>query len=636
MTCVKADFRAFRNQRKNAARQKEANIHRGDAEIFAALPDKNIIDVQVALYFQTWETAYRILHEPSFWKEYHSFWEKGPDSHDQTSFAVILLLIVATTKCVTPKDDVFLGDTTADRQAASDLIEICESWIQTQPRKRLTLSFFQIQCLAMLARRGNCVKLKQDWAASGDLFRLALGSGMHRDQSLLASGKVSEFEKEMKKRLWTTIMEFELQSSLEHGLPSSLTGLYFDTPAPANLPDDAFSSDSQEIPASRPIKHFTSASFLTITLSSLPFRIHLAQLLNNPSNDLRYSDVLHYDAQIHSVLSSLPSWPEDRAMIPTALLQLQLHQFLLILHKDHAKLAPTNQRYAYSFTACVDAASSIMATHSELVGKGILALNNLRNDVARVGLTLSEIVYHNCVQHGPLRSSAPPPNNTETHFADLQTHFGDPRSVGGWAPPDTRLMLTVLPQEPSLARTLCASSTEILERSRHIFEQKVMRLGTGYMECWLLCAAIGMLPGAPSPATSIAYVTNVNDDILSRGRLALDRFTTMTTRVLALQKDPGSTFAVSLRNTMASASPSHGRTPSASTGAVGQAGAFGATPVGTGQSPLPMMSTMNQGVGSTDGPKEMSGPFDALQDMQVDLGGWSFPDFWAFDFGGDF
>jgi hypothetical protein len=37
-----------------------------------------------------------------------------------------------------------------------------------------------------------------------------------------------------------------------------------------------------------------------------------------------------------------------------------------------------------------------------------------------------------------------------------------------------------------------------------------------------------------------------------------------------------------------------------------------------------------------DGAKDMNGTFDVLQDMQVDMSGWSFPDFWAFDLGGDF
>jgi hypothetical protein len=36
------------------------------------------------------------------------------------------------------------------------------------------------------------------------------------------------------------------------------------------------------------------------------------------------------------------------------------------------------------------------------------------------------------------------------------------------------------------------------------------------------------------------------------------------------------------------------------------------------------------------GAKDTTGSFDALQDMQIDMSGWSFSDFWAFDLGGDF
>ncbi|KAF1845580.1 uncharacterized protein K460DRAFT_283904 [Cucurbitaria berberidis CBS 394.84] len=634
ITRVKTDFKAFRDRRKIASKRPGAITQGTDEEVLAALPERNIVDVHVALYFQTWETTYRVLHEPSFWSEYSSFWEQRHGDHGQPGFAVILLLIVATSKCLNPKDDDFMGDTTADRQIASNLIGICESWIGRQSRKRMTLLFFQLQCLALVAKRVNCVKLKQDWVTSGDLVRLALASGLHRDASLLASGKISEFEKEMKKRLWVTVTELELQSSLESGLQSSLTNLYFDAPAPANLPDDAFSIDTSEIPASRPILHFTSASYLSVALKSLPLRIHLAQLLNNPSTELRYSDILHYDAQVHSLLSALPSWEGDRAVLPAALLQLQLRQYLLLLHQPYAKLAVKNQRYMHSFITCVDVAGAMIATHDDLVAKGILALNNFRNDVVRVGLTLAQVVYHNCVQYGPMKPSALAPNMTESHFADPQ--IGDLPSTNGWTSPDNLLMLAALPQEPFLARTLCASSVEILERSRQIFEQKVMRLGTGYMEFWLLSAAVGMLPSAPSPATSIAYVTNTSDDIHSRCKITLDRFTTLLFRVLALQKDPGNGFALSLRDTMASISPSEGHTPILSAGAVYSRGGLGATPTTTSHASCSEIPGMNIGSVTTDGSKDMTGPFDALQDMQVDLGGWSFPDFWAFDFGGDF
>jgi hypothetical protein len=297
---------------------------------------------------------------------------------------------------------------------------------------------------------------------------------------------MSPFDEQMKKRLWVTVMELELQSSIESGIQSGLTGLYFDTPAPANLADEAFSPDMQEVPLGQSVEYFTSASYLTITLKSLSLRIHLTHLLNTPSSALHYTDVLHYDAQIRSALATLPVWNNDCALIPSTLLRLQLRQYLLLLHKPYAKLAYTNDRYLYSFTTCVDTCSSLVAMHDRLISKGTLALNNFRNDIIRAGLALSQIVYQNCARR-KVKSSASYAADSETQHVDHHTHFADlplsKRAVGSDSRMD--LYLAVLPQEPFLARTLCASSIDILERARQIFEVKVFRLGTGYMECWL-------------------------------------------------------------------------------------------------------------------------------------------------------
>jgi hypothetical protein len=201
---VKIDFKAFRDRRKRRAKEIEST-QGTDEQVFAVMPDRHITDVQVIQYFETWETTYRILHKPCFMREYQAFRQQQQDEHTQAGFAVLLVLMVAINKCLTRKDDVFAGDTTVDRQEASSLINICSAWISRQPRKRLTLQFFQLHCLLLLAKRINCVDLKQDWIAAGDLVRLAIASGMHRDPSMLAN--VSPFEKEMKKRLWLTIVE---------------------------------------------------------------------------------------------------------------------------------------------------------------------------------------------------------------------------------------------------------------------------------------------------------------------------------------------------------------------------------------------------------------------------------------------
>lgn len=612
------------------------------------------MDVHITLYFQTWETTYRILHEPSFWKEYDIFWKQKSAGLGLPSFAVMLVLMIASTKCLLPKDDVFEGDTTADRQAASSLIELCETWVGRQPRKRLTLQFFQLRILFLFAKRVNCVGLKQgtspelrslsiadnylDWVASGDLVRLALASGMHRDPSLLSTGKISPFEKEMKKRLWVTIMELESQSSLERGLQSSLAALFWDTPAPANLPDDAFSAETQELPASRPLEHFTSSSYLIVSRESIPFRLYLMQLLNDPSARLQYSEVLQYDAQIHDLLSKIPKWNDACAGMASALLQLQLRQFLLILHNPFARLAPTNDRYVYSLTTCVNAAGSIITTHNDLVSKGILVLNNMRNDVVRVALTLSRLVYYNCARDGPIASPAPLLPAQETHFADPQSHFADIPSAKAFAPA-IEVSLAIMPQEPFLARMLVTSAIDVLELASQVFEQKVMRMGTGYMEYWLLSAAIGMLPSPSNFArqTSMANAS-ARDDIEARCRRTLDRFQTLAFRVLAMQKDPGNSFASSLRTTMSTVSPSDVRTPK-STGVAVVApipGSGGASATNDGAySAMPDMSE-NLGPAVDSFSKDVNGTFDNLQEMQVDLGEWNFPDFWAFDLGGDF
>ena len=133
-----------------------------------------------------------------------------------------------------------------------------------------------------------------------------------------------------------------------------------------------------------------------------------------------------------------------------------------------------------------------------------------------------------------------------------------------------------------------------------------------------ISAAVGMLPPPLSPATSIAYINNANDDILSRCRKTLDCFTTLAFRVLALQQDPMNSLASSLRNTMDAR------------------GAAGSSTRAAEGAPLTPLDGVGAIFNEMDDAKIVNEPFDALQDMQIDMNDWSFPDFWAFDLGGDF
>jgi len=618
---IVAHFRVLRDRRKRLANERSGRSHLTDADVYRALPDEAFVKSQVVLYFRAWESTYRILHEPSFWQESDDFWGQRRDGKGSAAFAVILILIVAIMKCASPKEDVFVGDTTADREAAAELVQICTTWLGQQSRKHLTLSFFQIQCLLLLAKRANCVEMKQDWLNSGDLVRLALASGMHRDPALMVAGKISVYEKEMRKRLWATIMELELQSSIETGLQSSLTSLYFDTPAPTNLPDDAFSMECPQLPAPRSAEHFTSTSYLGLSQLSLPLRIHLAQLLNTPLKDIKYFDVLHYDEQIHAAISSLPSWNDIQAEVPSLLLQLQLQQYLLLLHKPYAKLARQNRYYVHSLTAIIDTASSMIAKYSAMISRGILVLNHFRNDILRVGITISSVVYENCLRH-KVKPSSPADRGVESQFAEPDPHFYDVTDPERCDTPENSLYVTVLPIDPSLIRTFCITSLELLECTKQLYEQKVKRLGTGYMEYWLLSSAVEILPAPPSPTRSIDHVTDANEDPLARCRKTLDQFTTLTSHVLALQKDPQNRSASLIRKPVETLD---------NLASCANALESNTTPIM--YDPFQFNATLETEpcLGN-----DIEGPFDTLQDTQIGLGDWSFPDFWAFDLGGEY
>ncbi|KAF2463549.1 uncharacterized protein BDR25DRAFT_297899 [Lindgomyces ingoldianus] len=640
---IRGDFKGFRNRRKALLKERGPLTQGTDAEILALVPEKSVLDAQVSLYFQTFETSHRILHEPSFWDEYREFWVQGNGKDVPVNFATCLVLITAITKCLaSDRETVFIGDSSTERESASTLVDVCDRWLARQSRKHLTLGFVQLQCLSLLAKRVNCVKMKQDWVHSGDVIRLAISSGMHRNPALLAGGRVSEFEKEMRRRLWATMMELELQSSIDCGLQSSLCGLYFDTQPPANISDEALSADLQQALTSSPTTHFTSTSYLNVSMRSIPLRIHLTQLLNNPTTSLHYSDVLHYDAQITSLLASLPSWSNSRATVPSALLDLQLRQFLVILHQPYALLASSNPRFSYSFTACINAASAVLSLYDGMIEKGIFVLNHARNDVFRTAITLSQVVYHNC------SLSSPPPRSTSANTPASSTAAPslsqptEPTSSSKVSSngPHPLVEIPRFPQDNFMMATLCRASIELLGRAVSIFENKVMRLGTGYMENWLLCAATAIMPSPTSASTHPTSMTqsSYTEEINSRGKKAIDRITRLCFRVLAMQKDPSNDFASSLRSTMATASPPEARTslpvgvPTPGTLGSGSDASMQGMP---GMNGIPGIAGIAMALGSGAG-TDYQAPFEGLQDMQVDMGGWTFPDIWAFDMGGDF
>jgi hypothetical protein len=179
------------------------------------LPDRATVDIILQEYFDTFEATFRIVHVPSFKAAYDDYW----DNHNNidTEMDAIILSILACTICTTthhaPR---YSHNGSSFHTKAAIWIRACEAWLKRQSNKHRSLASLQVRCLRLLALATASLKVKEYYQEVQAHVALMRSCGMHRDPSVFGA-RCSVFDGEMRRRLWATTMELELQASLEKG-----------------------------------------------------------------------------------------------------------------------------------------------------------------------------------------------------------------------------------------------------------------------------------------------------------------------------------------------------------------------------------------------------------------------------------
>lgn len=366
----------------------------GDIHLSRMVPPREVADRLVQLYVDNFEVTYRILHLPSFWQEYQKFWNALNDT--RPAFIALLLLILATGNCIAGREPpIFRGDSSLGREKAISWITACDSWLESQSQKHTHITIFQIHCASFIAKEMNCIKRKRTWIWAGNLLRTAMTAGLHRDAEIvnirhatLSDRRVSVFDQEMRRRIWSTVSELELQTTLDRGMPATTRDLIIDCGAPLNIADEDFSASTSQLPEAQPISQYTRSSFQHILQSSWALRLELTSLINGVHTPLEYEDVLNYDRKIMQHLNEIPEWPNTNTFVPRTVLQIQLYQFLLLLHLPFIKHKNRSPRYEYSTMIHLKAAMIIVDLHHSLTNAGTSVFFTLRHDVLGAALSI--------------------------------------------------------------------------------------------------------------------------------------------------------------------------------------------------------------------------------------------------------
>ncbi|KAJ4337795.1 hypothetical protein N0V95_008227 [Ascochyta clinopodiicola] len=329
-------------------------------ETVDSLPPKTTCDVLVDGYLRTFEGVFRVLHVPSFRKEYEDYWS-GRITDKPSVLLKIMLVCAIGVPFYSGVDQPRL------RVTCAKWIQAAESWLAAPHAKsRLNMAGLQIQILVLLAKQICNVEGDHVWIAAGALLRTAMYLGLHRDPSYF--GKINTFHVEMRRRLWATVMELTVQSSMDMGMPPMISVQDYDTRPPSNVNDEDLHEQGDAPLSVKPLDVCTDCSIQSAFTDTLSLRLEFVRLINHLRFDLPYPECLRLGRELTTLCQSRTDFFRNALSHGANItpFQIKLHdalvrRFTLGLHRPYFAKAKENPQYHFSRKLCLDTSLAILA-----------------------------------------------------------------------------------------------------------------------------------------------------------------------------------------------------------------------------------------------------------------------------------
>ncbi|KAI0154448.1 hypothetical protein GGR57DRAFT_115327 [Xylariaceae sp. FL1272] len=265
------------------------------------LPSKAACDLLLHVYMSETETLYRIVHMPSFRGQYESYWAGNQQSPAFLPQLLSMLCIgyrfVSIAKGLSHNDRDGIHMPTA--------CALVRAWLDSLRGKQLVeFSTLQTEILTLMAQRVLTTLNQETWTHLGLIVRMAMTMGLHRDPSEFAH-TISPFWAELRRRLWTTIIEVDVYMSMQCNLPSCVRVGDYSCQPPRNLNDDELYPEMVELPPSKPIEVDTDCRMQVFAANSLAFRFEAVDMTNRIDSIRDYQQILDVANSIERVLEDL-------------------------------------------------------------------------------------------------------------------------------------------------------------------------------------------------------------------------------------------------------------------------------------------------------------------------------------------
>lgn len=240
------------------------------------------------------------------------------------------------------------------RSSAVRWVHEAQTWIsEPEFKSRLNIQFLQTAILLLLAREYVGVDGGLIWISTGELLRTAVYMGLHRDPIYLP--KRTTFATEIRRRLWNTILEIAVSTSMVSGGPPLLSLADFDTHPPGNFDDEQIMNDD---PVPKPEETFTQVSIALALRKLFPLRLAIARSLNGLGAYMTYEETIQIDSELRSsykaICQAFKLYRSGTPQFGIRTLDWLIRRNLVALHMPFFAGAVNETAYAFSRKVIVE------------------------------------------------------------------------------------------------------------------------------------------------------------------------------------------------------------------------------------------------------------------------------------------
>jgi hypothetical protein len=288
-------------------------------------------------------------------------------------FRIKFLLVIAIGSAFIPLS----SPTDNVRTDIANWIHAAQWWL-SGPAERMTFSIdgLQIRCLLLLACYVNSIGTKASrWVLAASVRRVACSLGLHRDPSLFPN--MTRLDAEIRKRLWATILELDVVTSLDANMPSDVCREASDCGQPSDISDkELHESDSALLPANER-RQPSHTALQALLLGYLPLRLNVLSYLNSAVDDYSYEAALKLGTELRGMRRHVQSFfeqggqrsssssPDSAAIFHARYLDSMILRYLLFLYRPFAMKAMHDPRFYFSRKECCEASLALLIPIAE-------------------------------------------------------------------------------------------------------------------------------------------------------------------------------------------------------------------------------------------------------------------------------